>query len=192
VTSESSTHSPERVIETRRIHEGRIINLREDTVELPNGRTALREIVEHAEVVAIVPLDSEGNVILVRQYRLPAREALLEVPAGGIDEGESIEDAAQRELQEETGFRAQKLHRLTSFYVAPGYCTEFIHAFLASGLSESALAGDDDEDISVERVPLGKVLGLIETGEIRDAKSIIGLLLAAKHEQVRAKPAGDR
>lgn len=170
---------PERVIASRRIHEGRILSLREDTVQLPDGCRALREVVEHAEVVAIVPLDG-ADVLLVRQYRLPAAEALLEVPAGGVDPGESVEEAAQRELQEETGQRARRLERLGGFFVSPGYCTEFIHVFLASGLSESAVVADPDEQLVVVRLPLGEALRLVESGEIRDAKSIVGLLLAAK------------
>ena len=178
MTPESPPHGFERVTESRRIHEGRIVNLREDTVDLADGRSALREVVEHAQVVAIVPVDDEGNVLLARQYRLPAENALLEIPAGGIDDGESIKDAAQRELQEETGYRAERLDRLSGFFVAPGYCTEFIHLLLATGLSENAIACDEDEDIVVERLPLAQAVGLIAKGEIRDAKSIIGLLLA--------------
>lgn len=171
---------PERVIDSRRIHEGRILNLREDTVELPDGRRALREVVEHSEVVAIVPVDAAGHVLLVRQYRLPAGQVLLEVPAGGVDPGESAEEAAQRELQEETGHRAGRLQRLGGFFVSPGYCTEFIHIFLASDLSESAVEADPDERIVVVRLSLREALRQVESGEIRDTKSIIGLLLAAK------------
>jgi ADP-ribose pyrophosphatase len=170
----------ERVIASRRLHEGRIVSLREDAVTLPDGRSALREVVEHAEVVAIVPVDPDGNVILVRQYRLPAEESLLEIPAGGVDEGESIEAAAQRELQEETGYRAGKLERLTGFFVSPGYCTEFIHVFLASDLVEDPVDGDEDEDISLERLSLPDAVRLTDTGGIKDGKSIIGLLLASR------------
>jgi len=173
--------SVERVTASRRIHEGRIVNLREDTVELSDGRTALREVVEHVEVAAVVPLDHNGEVILVRQYRLPAREALLEIPAGGVDRGESAEEAAQRELQEETGYRAGNLDRLAGFFVSPGYCTEFIHVFLATELAESVIAGDDDENIALERVTLAQAIRMIDVGEIKDAKSIVGLLLAADH-----------
>jgi ADP-ribose pyrophosphatase len=170
---------PERVISTRRIYDGRIAALREDTVELPNGKTALREIVEHAPVVAIVPLDENGEVVLVRQYRLAAEEALLEVPAGLVDDGEELEAAAQRELQEETGYRAASLKRIAGFFVSPGFCTEFIHIYLATGLSESALDGDEDEDIAVERLPLSEAFGLVQSGAIKDAKSVAGILLAA-------------
>ena len=169
----------ERVSASRRIYEGRIVSLREDAVTLSNGRSGLREVVEHSDVAAIVPIDADGNVILVRQYRLPAREALLEIPAGGVDERESSENAAQRELREETGYRAGRLEPLGGFFVSPGYCTEFIHVFLATDLVEDPVDGDEDEDISLERMPLSDAVRLIETGEIKDGKSIVGLLLAA-------------
>jgi ADP-ribose pyrophosphatase len=175
----------ERVVASRRIHQGRICNLREDTVELPNGRTALREIVEHAPVVAIVPLNENGEVIFVRQYRLAAEEALLEVPAGLVDEGEDLEAAAQRELQEETGYRAAELTPLGGFFVSPGFCTEFIHIYLASGLTESPLEGDEDEDIVVERVTLAEAVRLVGEGAIKDAKSVAGILLAANRVDAR-------
>lgn len=169
--------TPERVLSTRRIHDGRICALREDTVELANGNTALREIVEHDPVVAIVPIDEHGDVILVHQYRLAAEEALLEVPAGLVDPGENLEAAAQRELREETGYRAANLRRLGGFFVSPGFCTEFIHVYLATALSQSPLDGDEDEDITVERVRLEEAARLVETGAIKDAKSVAGILL---------------
>jgi len=170
--------SGERVIESFRIYDGRICALREDTVELSNGRRAKREIVEHTPVVAIVPIDENGDVLLVRQYRLAAGEALLEVPAGLVDEAEELEAAAQRELQEETGYRAAKLERLAGFFVSPGFCTEFIHVFLATGLSESRLEADEDEEVTLERMPLAEAVRLVEAGEIKDAKSVVGILLA--------------
>ncbi len=170
----------ERVATTRRIYEGRIVRLREDTAELADGRTVLREVVEHTEVAAIVPVDSDGNIILVRQYRLPAREALLEIPAGGAEDSEGIEEAAQRELREETGYRAGRLERLCGFFVSPGYCTEFIHVFLAADLVEDPTDGDPDEVIALERMPLADATRLIDAGEIKDGKSIIGLLLASQ------------
>lgn len=172
-------HLYERVVASERIYQGRIISVRQDTVELADGREAKREIVEHANVVAIVPLDAEGRVVLVRQYRLPAEDVLLEIPAGGIDEGEDFEAAAQREMAEETGFRAGKLKRLGGFYVSPGYVTEFIHVFLATDLTEEAVAADEDEQIEVVKMPLAEALALIDSGGIKDAKSIVGLMRAA-------------
>ena len=165
---------------SERVYEGRIMNVRLDTIEMADGRVAEREVVEHAEVVAIVPVDTDRNVILVRQYRLPARDVLLEVPAGGVDEGEFVDEAAQRELREETGYRAAVLERLGGFYVSPGYVTEFIHVFLAMDLTEDPLDGDADEEIDVVHMSLAEAVRLTETGKIKDGKSIIGLLLAAR------------
>ena len=169
---------PERVLKSRRVYDGRIMAVRVDTVAMPNGREAMREIVEHAPVVAIVPVDENGDVVMVRQYRLATGDVMLEVPAGLVDEGEEIEAAAQRELQEEIGYRASHLERLSGFFVSPGFCTEFIHVFLALGLQESDLDADEDEDIVVERVPLAEAVRLVEEGAIRDAKSIVGILMA--------------
>ena len=178
--SDDSGRLHERVTASKRVYEGRIMNVRLDTVEMADGRVAEREVVEHAAVVAIVPVDADGSVILVRQYRLPAQDVLLEVPAGGVDKGEFVDEAAQRELREETGYRAAILERLGGFYVSPGYVTEFIHVFLAMDLTEDALDGDVDEEIEVAQMPLTEAVRLIETGEIKDGKSIIGLLLAAR------------
>jgi len=169
---------PERVLESRRIYEGRIVNLRVDTVALPDGRSAQREVAEHAPVVVIIPLDEDGNVLLVRQYRLPVRQLLLELPAGCIDPGESVEEAAQRELREETGQRAGRLERLAAFYASPGFCDELMHLFLATDLEPSPLAPDSDENVEVVRMPLPETLALVERGEICDAKTIVGLWAA--------------
>jgi ADP-ribose pyrophosphatase len=171
-------------VESRRVYEGRVVNLRVDRVKLPNGRSSVREVVEHAPVVAIVALDSRGDVLLVRQYRLPAQQSLLEIPAGGVDSGESPEEAAQRELQEETGQRAGWLERLGSFFASPGYCDEYMHLYLATGLEPSALAADADESIEVVRLPLDEALRLIERGEIRDVKTIVGLWAVGRHQKV--------
>lgn len=171
---------PEKVLQSERVYEGRILSLRIDTVQLSGGRAARREVVEHAEVVAIVPVDTGGNVALVRQYRLPAGDFLLEAPAGGVDEGEDVEAAARRELEEETGLRAGRLRRLAGFYVSPGYVTEFIHVFLATELEQGRPGGDADEEITVERLPLVEAVRMVERGEIRDGKSIIGILLAGR------------
>lgn len=180
MTSEQREPGSERVLKSRRVFEGKICNLRVDTVELPSGRTAQREIVEHEPVVAIVPIDSDGNVVLVRQYRLATGVVLLEVPAGGVDPGETPEDAAQRELAEEIGMRAGHLERLAEFYVSPGFLTEYVYAFLATDLSDSPAEADEDEDIAVVRMPLSDAVAMAERGELLDAKSIAGLLLAAR------------
>lgn len=173
-----SEPSPERVLESRRLYEGRVVNLRLDTVQLAGGLKTTREVVEHGEVVAVVPLLEGKDVLLVRQYRLPAAQILLEVPAGGVDEGESSEQAAQRELGEECGQQAGRLERLGGFYLSPGFCSEFVHVFLATQLRPVPAHPDSDEEIAVVRLPLAEALRLVRLGEIQDGKSIIGLMWA--------------
>jgi ADP-ribose pyrophosphatase len=170
----------EPTIDSKVVFEGRILTLRVDSVRLPNGRETTREIAEHSDSVCIVPIDEQGNILLVRQYRKPVEMDLLEVPAGGIEEGEVPEEAVQRELQEEIGYTAGNLQHLSSFWLAPGWCTEYMHAYLATDLIPSSLAADDDEFISVVRVPLAESLDMVKQGQIRDAKSISSLLMASQ------------
>ena len=181
--SDSTGASPpdslaELTIGTKRIYEGNIINVRVDTVRMPSGRDATREIVDPSPAVCIVPIDNEGNVVLVRQYRKPAEDALLEVPAGGVEDGEISEEAVLRELQEEIGYTADHLEHLSSFWVAPGWATEYMHAYLATGLRESRLDGDEDENIEVVRLRFDEAVSMLKTGEINDGKTIAALLLA--------------
>ena len=171
------SHS-EATISSKRIYEGHIINVRVDTVRLPSGREATREIVEHSHAVCIVPIDNDGKVVLVRQYRKPAEEALLEVPAGGVEDGEVSEEAVLRELQEEIGYTADHIEHLSSFWVAPGWATEYMHAYLATGLRESRLEADEDENIEVVRLPFDEAVAMFKTGGINDGKTIAALLLA--------------
>ena len=168
----------EQQIESQSVYEGKIIDVRVDKVLLPNERQTTREVVDHKPSVVIVPLDSEENVILVRQFRYPAGEILLEAPAGGVEESESPDECAQRELQEETGFISRNLRVLGGFWMSPGYCTEFMYAYLAVDLVESKLQADDDENIVVEKIPLSRISQLIRLGEIQDAKTIAALLMA--------------
>lgn len=170
----------EPTIESKTIYEGRILNLRVDTVRLPNGRTTTREIAEHSSTICVVPIDDQNNVLLVRQYRKPAEAHLLEVPAGGIEPGENVEEAVLRELQEEVSFTAGTLRRLAGFWISPGWCTEYMYSYLATDLRPADLSADDDENIVVERVPLEDTPGLIDRGAIQDSKSIASLLLALR------------
>ena len=160
------------------VFSGRIIETRVDTVLLPNGSQVTREVVSHPGAVAIVPIDAEDNVLMVRQYRYAVGQSLLEIPAGTLEEGESPDDTAQRELQEEVGYAARDLRTLGGIYSAPGFCTEILYIYLARDLTPSKLPADDDEDISVERIPMSRVDRLIRLGEIQDAKSVAGLLMA--------------
>ena len=168
----------EPTISSRHIYSGRIIDVRVDTVRLQNGRESTREIVDHAPSICVVPVDADRNVLMVRQYRKPVDQFLLEVPAGGIEEGETPEEATRRELQEEIGHTTDNLLPLSAFWLAPGWCSEYMYAFLATGLQPAALDSDEDEFIEVVRVPLSEVVDIIASGQVQDAKSVASLLLA--------------
>ena len=166
---------PEKTIETRRIYDGKILSLRVDTISLPNGAISMREIIEHGNAVVLVPIDDEGRVLLVRQYRKPVEQVLLELPAGNMEAGEDPQAAATRELREETGFLPGKLERLGGFYAAPGYCQEYLHLFLATDLRPDPLPADFDEDLELVATPWTEVPPLLESGAICDSKSVAGL-----------------
>jgi ADP-ribose pyrophosphatase len=167
----------EQTLSTRRVYEGRVVSLRLDTIRMANGHVTTREIIEHGAAVAVVAVDDSRNVLLVRQYRHPIEGDLLEIPAGGVDPGEEPASAARRELQEETGFFCDRLEHLASFYSTPGFSTELMHLYLATGLRPSRLPADDDEAITVERVPLSRADEMISRGDIGDAKTLVGLLM---------------
>jgi ADP-ribose pyrophosphatase len=169
----------EKITHEERVYDGRVVHLAVLDVTLPNGESAKRELVRHPGAVAIVPLIGE-DVLLVRQFRIAAGQVMLEIPAGTLDEGEEPLVCAERELQEETGYRPGTLEKLGGIYVAPGYTTEFIHLFVARDLSESRLDMDEDEFIELVRVPLREALDMLDTGEIIDGKSAAGLLMVAR------------
>ncbi len=170
----------ETTLHSQRLYDGRIVKLDLLDVRLPDGNEARREIIRHPGAVAVVALDAAQNVLLVRQYRTAADKILLEIPAGTLNPGEDPLACAERELQEETGYRPGKLEAMGGIYTAPGYTTEFIWLFSARDLSEFRLAMDDDEFIEVERKPLAEALALIDSGEIADGKSVAGLLRFAR------------
>lgn len=167
----------EETISTQRIFEGEILNLRVDTVKLPDGRISQREIVEHEDAVAVVAQDEDGNILLVRQYRKPIEKELLEIPAGGIEPNEKPEDTVRRELREEIGYMPRKLKKLGGFYASPGYASEYLHLFLATDLVPDSLEAEDTAGISVIKTPIAEITKLIQNGDIEDAKSIAGLLM---------------
>ena len=165
---------------SRWIYRGQFINLREDTVLLEDGESHTTIIVEYPSSVCVVPLLADGTVMLVRQFRKPAEEFLLEAPAGKMEPGEKPEAAALREMQEEIGHTAGQLDPLATFYTEPELCTQRMHVFLARELTPARLSADEDEFIDVRRVSMGRIAGLIADGSIRDAKSISALLLAMR------------
>lgn len=166
----------EQLIFSRRIYQGKILNLRVDTVKLPNGHEATREVVEHSGAVAIVALTEQDEVILVRQYRHAVGKVMLEIPAGKLEPGEQPEKCAHRELSEETGYHAKDLQLLFRFFSTPGFANEEMYLYLARGLTCHNQHTDDDESIEIMRIPLKEVIKMIKTGEIFDAKTIIGIL----------------
>ena len=166
----------EKTLSSRLVYEGRAVKLRVDTVQMPSGRKTTREIVEHADCVAIVAVDADDNVLLVNQFRKPVEKELLEIPAGGIDPGETPETTVCRELREETGYLPRRVEKLGGFYSAPGYCSEYLYLYLATDLAPSPLHAEDTENISLVRVPITQIPSLITSGRICDAKSIAGLL----------------
>ncbi|MBN2287474.1 MAG: NUDIX hydrolase [Tissierellales bacterium] len=166
----------EKVISTQRIHEGKILNLRVDEVLLPNNKKAYREIIEHQGAVAIVAITDDGKILLVNQYRSAIGEVMTEIPAGKLENNEDPVDCAERELIEETGFKPGKLEKMLEITTSPGFCNEKIHLFLAKDLSPAFLACDEDEFIDLLSVDLDEALQMITAGDIKDSKTIIGLL----------------
>ncbi len=170
----------ETIIKTREIYNGRIVNLSVHDVRMQNGRESTREIIQHPGAVAVVAVDKKRNVLLVKQFRLATGKELFEIPAGTLDPGESPAECAERELQEEVGYRPAKLELIGGVYPTPGYSSEFIHLFLATSLIESRLETDADEFVEVKRIPFVKALEMIERGEIVDSKSVAALLRVAR------------
>ena len=169
----------ERTIRSTTEFVGRLISLRVDEVERPDGRRATREIVGHPGAVAILAWDG-ARVAMVRQWRHAAGDVLLEIPAGTMEPGEDPETTARRELGEEMGVAAAAWATGPSFYTAPGFCTERLTLFLATELEETQVEAPDDEDVDQEWLPLAAALGAIEDGRIADAKSIAGILWLAR------------
>ncbi len=167
----------EKTVSTKNIFEGKVVKLELQRVELCNGKLAEREIIRHRGGVAILPITEDNHVILVRQFRKPYDEELLEVPAGKLEKGEEIEICAQRELKEETGHTAERITYLYTMYPSPGYTDEKIYIYKAEGLSEGDMELDEDEFLNVEKYSLTEAAEMVRNGEIKDAKSAIAILL---------------
>lgn len=161
--------------ETRQIYKGRILELKLETYQFEQSKK-VAEIVVHPGAVVIVPIDPQGRILLVQQWRRAVADILLELPAGTLEKGELPIDCAKRELQEETGFAAKKMTPMGGFFSAPGFCTEYLHLFLAEDLIPSPLEPDDDEMIDLVPVSIQEAKQMIERNQICDAKSVAGLL----------------
>ncbi|TYO97822.1 NUDIX domain-containing protein [Desulfallas thermosapovorans] len=169
------------IIDSETVFTGKIITVRKDRVRLPDNRQGTREVVNCADAVAIVALTDVDEVLMVKQYRHPTSQELWEIPAGKIEAGEDPLSCAQRELEEETGYRAGDWHQICSFYTSPGFCTEQLHLLLARDLTKYNQKPDQDEFIEVEKIPVSVAVQMVTGGEILDAKTIIGLLTAEKY-----------
>lgn len=171
---------PYETINSQVAFNGKIIDVKVDTISLPDGKTAKREVVVRGDATAIVPIDEKGNVILVEQYRHPVGDIVLEIPAGMLEEGEDPKACAIRELEEETSFITNELTYITTMYPTVGFCTEKLHIYLAKNLQQGNFNFDDDEFIEVKKLPLEEAINMIYTGEIIDSKTIVGLLSCKK------------
>jgi ADP-ribose pyrophosphatase len=160
---------------TRNIYKGKVVTLNLETVTLPNGATVELEVVRHPGAAAIVPMKDEHTVVLIRQFRLAAGGFIYEIPAGKLRPGEDPRLCAERELEEEIGYRAGRIEQLETFFTAPGFTDEIMHLFLATGLVKTTQKLDHDEVLDVVEMPLEQALAHIRDGTIRDAKTIVGL-----------------
>lgn len=172
---------PFELIKSEPLFQGRAFKIRRDHLKTPDGRETKLDIVEHGGSVVIVPVDADGNLLFVRQYRHAAGLDMLELPAGTRDGDEPHDECAAREIREETGMEAGALKRIGDFYLAPGYSTEFMAVFLATDLKHNPLQADDDEFLQVEKIPVKEAIEMAERGEIPDAKSLAALLLAQRY-----------
>ena len=185
----------EQVVASQLIHRGRYMEFRVDTIERADGTRGTRDVVRHPGAVAVLALDADGRLLLVRQWRIPAGRALLEIPAGTLDVHDGVTEdpdvAAPRELEEETGHRAASWRRLATFWTAPGFASELMHLYLATTLDgvaddDGRLAPDEDEHLELSRVTVDEALAMVDGGEISDAKTILGILWLVRLRRDRA------
>ena len=166
------------IIRSEKIYQGRVFGVRCDQVSLPNGKSVELDIVEHPGAVTLVPVDDQGNLWFVRQYRHASQVELLELPAGSLEPGEPPEACALREVREEIGMAASHIKKIGEFYMAPGYSTEYVHVYLVTGLHPAPLPADDDEFLSVETISIKQVSAMVEAGQIHDCKTLACIYLA--------------
>ncbi len=171
----------EKTVSTKRIYDGIVVNLRVDTVELPDGKTALRDIVEHPGGVGIVAITDDNKILMVKQYRKPIEKAIIELPAGKLDKNEDVEECGRRELEEETGYKAKEFTYLGYMYPSPGFDDEVTHLYLARGLYKGEVHLDEDEYLDVYKYDISEVKEMIMNNEINDAKTVIGFFKAMEY-----------
>lgn len=170
----------EKTMKSDKVYEGKILNLKVDTVEMPDKKYSKREIVEHPGGVAIVAITSEGSMVLVKQYRKPVESFLVEIPAGKLELNEEPRETAIRELKEETGLESDKITYISEFYTSPGYSDEKIHLFLAEDLRKVEYIAEPGEFLEIIELPIEELTKMVKRGEIVDSKTIIGIFIAQK------------
>ena len=170
----------EKTMKSDKVYEGKILNLKVDTVEMPDKKYSKREIVEHPGGVAIVAITAENSLVLVKQYRKAVESFLLEIPAGKLELNEEPRETAIRELREETGLESNKLNYVSEFYPSPGYTDEKIHLFLAEDLKKVEYTPEPGEFLEIIEFPIEELTKMVKRGEILDSKTIIGIFLAQK------------
>ncbi|MBR6522660.1 MAG: NUDIX hydrolase [Oscillospiraceae bacterium] len=171
----------EKTLTSEQVYEGKIVNIRMDSVELVNGKTSFREVVEHAGGVVILAVDDNNRAYMVRQFRYPIGRAMLEVPAGKLEKGEDPLEGAIRELREETGLTAEKLIYFGGTYPSPGFCDEQLHIYLALGLTHGEACPDEDEFLNLEVVDLDELVQMVMSGKLLDGKSINAIFMAREY-----------
>lgn len=167
----------EKTMSSEKIYNGKMINLRVDTVELPEHKYQKREIVEHPGAVAVIAVTENKEIIIIKQFRKPIEEVLWEIPAGKLELGEDPKECAIRELKEETGYEAEKIEFLNLFYTSPGFSNEKMYLYLATGIKEGDPNPDEDEYVEVFKFRIDEALDMIKDGSIKDGKTITGILL---------------
>ncbi len=168
---------PMKTLSSENIYQGAVFTVTRDIITATTGQQITREVIQHPGGAGGIALFDDGRIALVKQYRHPAQDFLLEIPAGKIDEGESPEECALREIEEELGYQAGKIEKLAEFYSTPGFCAEKLHVYLATELVPTAQKLDHDEEVEIIFMPLAKAFALAHAGHISDAKTIIALLL---------------
>lgn len=171
----------EKTMKSDKLYEGKLLNLRVDTVEIPDKKYSKREIVEHPGGVGIIPITDDNSIVLVKQYRKAVERFLLEIPAGKLELNEEPRETAIRELKEETGFEAKNIEYLLEFYTSPGFSNEKIYLFLATDLTEGEPTPDVGEFIETEKYKIDDLIKMVERGEIVDSKTIIAINFAKKY-----------
>ena len=168
----------ERTVKRQCVYKGRIINVENLVVKMPAGNFAQREVVRHPGAVTIIGITKDKKIVLIRQFRKPVEEEIWEIPAGLVKKGESDRQGAIREFKEETGYRVRRMRQILSGYVSPGYSSELLKYFLATGLTKAEANTDEDELIDVFEIPIKQAVKWVKSGKIKDNKTIIGILLA--------------